>query len=106
VSRSDLSPISFTYDWHVQPICQRPKRLPPERRALGIGRRVLADTPPSSKPYELTAKKPALSNQRTRLDNAALRRLLDGARARSKWPPRAPGKTHGRDGSVLNSKDP
>ena len=31
---SDLCPNPFSHDWHVQPSCQRPNRLPPERRAL------------------------------------------------------------------------
>jgi hypothetical protein len=30
---SDLCPNPFSHDWHVQPSCQRPNRLPPERRA-------------------------------------------------------------------------
>jgi len=29
-----LSPNLSSHDWHVQPICQRPNRLPPERRAF------------------------------------------------------------------------
>jgi hypothetical protein len=29
-----LSPNDSTHDWHVQPICQRPNRLPPERRVF------------------------------------------------------------------------
>ena len=28
---SDLCPNPFSHDWHVQPSCQRPNRLPPER---------------------------------------------------------------------------
>ena len=31
---SDLCPNPFSHDWHVQPSCQRPNRLPPERRAF------------------------------------------------------------------------
>jgi hypothetical protein len=31
---SDLCPNPFSHDWHVQPDCQRPNRLPPERRAF------------------------------------------------------------------------
>jgi hypothetical protein len=34
-SRSNLKPeLPSQYDWHVQPDCQRPNRIPPERRAL------------------------------------------------------------------------
>jgi hypothetical protein len=31
---SDLCPNPLSHDWHVQPSCQRPNRLPPERRAF------------------------------------------------------------------------
>jgi hypothetical protein len=34
---SDLCPNPFSHDWHVQPSCQRPNRLPPERRAFSPG---------------------------------------------------------------------
>src|SRR6201981_2330658 len=33
---SDLCPNPFSHDWHVQPSCQRPNRLPPERRAPSV----------------------------------------------------------------------
>src|SRR5580704_8110179 len=29
---SDLCPNPFSHDWHVQPSCQRPNRIPPKRR--------------------------------------------------------------------------
>ena len=29
---SDLCPNPFSHDWHVQPSCQRPNHVPPERR--------------------------------------------------------------------------
>jgi hypothetical protein len=35
---SDLCPNPFSHDWHVQPSCQRPNRLPPERRAFSSRR--------------------------------------------------------------------
>src|ERR1700693_1605799 len=38
---SDLCPNPFSHDWHVQPSCQRPNRLPPERRAFS-SRRILS----------------------------------------------------------------
>jgi hypothetical protein len=31
-------PELFSHDWHVQPNCQRPNRLPPERRAFSPGK--------------------------------------------------------------------
>ena len=31
---SDLCPNPFSHDWHVQPSCQRPNRIPPERRVF------------------------------------------------------------------------
>ena len=31
---SDLGPNPLSHDWHVQPSCQRPNRVPPERRAF------------------------------------------------------------------------
>jgi hypothetical protein len=33
-----FEPESSSHDWHVQPSCQRPNRLPPERRAFSPGR--------------------------------------------------------------------
>jgi len=38
---SDLCPNPLSHDWHVQPSCQRPNRLPPERRAFS-SRRMLS----------------------------------------------------------------
>src|SRR5258708_38463020 len=34
---SDLCPNPFSHDWHVQPSCQRPNRIPPERREFSPG---------------------------------------------------------------------
>jgi len=37
--RSDSNPRLPSHDWHVQPSCQRPNRIPPERRAFSPGDR-------------------------------------------------------------------
>src|SRR6202042_2440825 len=57
---SDLCPNPFSHDWHVQPSCQRPNRLPPERRAFSSRRtRFLRATPIScGKPSKLESGRP------------------------------------------------
>ena len=52
---SDLYPKSFSHDWHVQPSCQRPNRIPPERREFSPGGDTQARIRLSSKPYKHTA---------------------------------------------------
>src|SRR5438094_6737372 len=47
---SDLCPNPFSHDWHVQPNCQRPNRLPPERRAFSPGELARMRIRLSSKP--------------------------------------------------------
>jgi hypothetical protein len=50
---SDLCPNPFSHDWHVQPSCQRPNRLPPERRAFSSRRtRCKQRIRLSSKPFK------------------------------------------------------
>src|SRR5258708_36504567 len=47
---SELCPNPFSHDWHVQPSCQRPNRLPPERRGFRSRRiRFLGGKPNKSK---------------------------------------------------------
>jgi hypothetical protein len=48
---SDLCPNPLSHDWHVQPSCQRPNRLPPERRAFSPGEPAQVRIRLSSKPY-------------------------------------------------------
>jgi hypothetical protein len=48
---SDLCPNPLSHDWHVQPSCQRPNRLPPERRAFSPGRPARMRIRLSSKPF-------------------------------------------------------
>ena len=48
---SDLCPNPFSHDWHVQPSCQRPNRLPPERRAFSPGEPARMRIRLSSKPF-------------------------------------------------------
>jgi hypothetical protein len=51
---SDLCPNPFSHDWHVQPSCQRPNRLPPERRAFRSRRnRLLGVNPTRANPAVL-----------------------------------------------------
>jgi hypothetical protein len=51
---SDLCPNPFSHDWHVQPSCQRPNRLPPERRAFSSRRtRFLGANPIRANPAVL-----------------------------------------------------
>ena len=49
---SDLCPNPLSHDWHVQPSCQRPNRLPPERRAFSPGGPARMRIRLSSKPYK------------------------------------------------------
>jgi hypothetical protein len=62
---SDLCPNPLSHDWHVQPSCQRPNRLPPERCAFSSRRtRLLGRTQErirlSSKPYKHTVRRKIL----------------------------------------------
>jgi hypothetical protein len=57
-----FEPESSSHDWHVQPSCQRPNRLPPERRAFSPGgfrnereRSHLQRIRLSSKPVQVTS---------------------------------------------------
>jgi hypothetical protein len=49
--------IPLSHDWHVQPSCQRPNRLPPERRAFDQPEPQLVRIRPSSKPYKHTVRR-------------------------------------------------
>ena len=49
-----LMPESVSHDWHVQPSCQRPNRLPPERREFSPGGTAVRRNRLSSKPYKHT----------------------------------------------------
>src|SRR5579863_5102890 len=60
---SDLCPNPFSHDWHVQPSCQRPNRLPPERREFSPGEHTRMRIRLSSKPYKHTRVRETLSTQ-------------------------------------------
>src|SRR5580692_8174454 len=58
---SDLCPNPLSHDWHVQPSCQRPNRIPPERREFSPGELARMRIRLSSKPYNHTVRRKNLS---------------------------------------------
>src|SRR5271155_2760928 len=60
---SDLCPNPLSHDWHVQPSCQRPNRLPPERREFSPGKFMDAGEPTSTNPTVLETLQPYVAAQ-------------------------------------------
>ena len=56
-----LGPSLISHDWHVQPSCQRPNRLPPKRREFSPGEPARVRIRLSSKPYNHTVRRKTLS---------------------------------------------
>jgi hypothetical protein len=56
-----LLPESLSHDWHVQPSCQRPNRVPPKRREFSPGELARVQIRLSSKPYKHTVRRKTLS---------------------------------------------
>jgi hypothetical protein len=56
-----LLPESLSHDWHVQPSCQRPNRIPPKRREFSPGELARVQIRLSSKPYKHTVRRKTLS---------------------------------------------